>query len=462
MNNSIEVQGVDTVPENQRTGKPSSIITVFVGSNLSLSVMVFGWLSILYGLSWWQSVSAILVGTAVASALVSYSSLLGWRAATNNSVASGAFFGVKGRLVASFVGLLLCIQYVALTIWTGGETLSSGWARITDSKSGDGSVAVGYLAIAIAIVLFALLGYRWIIKLNSWVAPLMGLLVILSVIALWGNFDLNYAGDPELYALGTLWPTWLLAALTCGAAGPISYVTQTGDWARYISENSTTQKELVRTTFIAMFVGLSIPTIFGAFIAVAAFDENSFAAGLVSQSPSWLLVPLLLIGLIGSLGQGSINLYSMGLDLDAILPKLSRMKSTALVAGISTALVFIGKFIYDAEVAVTNSVLFLTCLATSWIAISLYAFFRNKGSINKQDLQVFNSRKSGGQYWYTNGWNFRAVFAWLLGSAAGIFGISSVDYVGPIADALNGVDVSIPVAAIVGLGVYALSESRKP
>jgi purine-cytosine permease-like protein len=462
MNNSIEVQGVDTVPENQRTGKPSSIITVFVGSNLSLSVMVFGWLSILYGLSWWQSVSAILVGTAIASAFVSYSSLLGWRAATNNSVASGAFFGVKGRLVASFVGLLLCIQYVALTIWTGGETLSSGWARITDSKSGDGSVAVGYLAIAIAIVLFALLGYRWIIKLNSWVAPSMGLLVILSVIALWGNFDFNYAGDPELYALGTLWPTWLLAALTCGAAGPISYVTQTGDWARYISENSTTQKELVRTTFIAMFVGLSIPTIFGAFIAVAAFDENSFAAGFVSQSPSWLLVPLLLIGLIGSLGQGSINLYSMGLDLDAILPKLSRMKSTALVAGISTALVFIGKFVYDAEVAVTNSVLFLTCLATSWIAISLYAFFRSKGLISKEDLQVFNSRKSGGQYWFSNGWNFRAVFAWLLGSAAGIFGISSVDYVGPVANALNGVDVSIPTAAIVGLGVYALSESRKP
>jgi purine-cytosine permease-like protein len=322
-------------------------------------------------------------------------------------------------------------------------------------------MAFGYAVIAIAIVLFALLGYRWILKLNSWVAPLMGILVVLSVIALWSNFDFSYAGDPELYALGTLWPTWLLAALTCGAAGPISYVTQTGDWSRYISESATTQKELVRTTFVAMFVGLSIPTVFGAFVAVAAFDENSFAGGFVAQSPSWLLLPLLLIGLIGSLGQGSINLYSMGLDLDAILPKLSRMKSTALVAGISTGLVFIGKFVYDAEVAVTNSVLFLTCLATSWIAISLYAFFRSKGSINKEDLQVFNSRKSGGLYWYSNGWNFRAVFAWILGSAAGIFGISSVDYVGPIADVLNGVDVSIPAAAIVGLAAFAILE-RKP
>jgi purine-cytosine permease-like protein len=278
--------------------------------------------------------------------------------------------------------------------------------------------------------------------------------MVLSVIALWKTFDFNYAGHPEVYALGTLGPTWLLAALTCGAAGPISFVTQTGDWSRYISETTTSQKELVRNTFIAMFVGLTIPTVFGAFVAVAAFDENSFAQGFVANSPTWLLLPLLLIGLVGSLGQGSINLYSMGLDLDAILPKLTRMQSTALVAGISTGLVFIGKFVYDAEAAVTNSVLFLTCLATSWISISLYAFFRSKGSINKADLQVFNERKNGGQYWYSNGWNLKAVFAWALGSAAGILGISSVDYVGPISDAMGGVDVSIPVSALVGLLAY--------
>ena len=283
----------------------------------------------------------------------------------------------------------------------------------------------------------------------------MGALVVLSIVALWENFDFSYAGDPEVYALGTLGPTWLLAALTCGVAGPISYVTQTGDWSRYMSEKSTTQAELVRNTFIAMFVGLTIPTVFGAFVAVAAFDENSFAAGFVSQSPTWLLFPLLLIGFIGSLGQGSINLYSMGLDLDAILPKLSRMQSTVLVAGVSTGLVFIGKFIYDAEAAVTNSVLFLSCLATSWIAISLYAFFKQKGAIDKAALQVFNERKSGGIYWYSGGWNLKAVLAWLLGSVAGILGISSVDYVGPISNALNGIDVSIPAAALVGLLSFA-------
>jgi purine-cytosine permease-like protein len=286
----------------------------------------------------------------------------------------------------------------------------------------------------------------------------MAVLVVLSIIALWSAFDPAYAGDPELYALGTLTPTWLLAALTCGAAGPISFVTQSGDWSRYVSEKSYSSRDVVNNTFIAMFVGLSIPTLFGAFVAVAAFDEDSFASGFVANSPTWLLIPLLLIGFVGSLGQGSINLYSMGLDLDAILPKLSRMKSTALVAALSTALVFVGKFIYDAEVAVTNSVLFLTCLATSWFAISIFGYYRSKGSVDKEALQMFNRRTTGGKYWFTSGWNFKAVIAWALGSAAGIFGISSVDYVGPIAQAVGDVDISIPTAAIVGLAVYALLE----
>ena len=461
MSTSIEVQGVDTVPENQRTSEPSSIISVFVGSNLSLSVMVFGWLAVLYGLSWWQSVSAILVGTFVASIFVSTSSLLGWRAATNNSVASGAFFGVKGRLVASFVGLLLCIQYVALTVWTGGETLSAGWARLTKSDESDLTLVTGYSIIAIAIVAFAILGYRWIIKLNKWIAPLMAILVALSVIALWSTFDVNYAGDPELYALGSLSSTWLLAALTCGAAGPISYVTQTGDWTRYISENSTSGAKIVRSTFIAMFVGLSIPTLFGAFVAVAAFDEGSFATGFVMNSPAWLLIPLLLIGFIGSLGQGSINLYSMGLDLDAILPRLSRMRSTALVAGISTGLVFIGKFVYDAEVAVTNSVLFLTCLATSWFAVTMVGYLRSRGSFDKTALQMFNKRSTGGVYWFKSGWHFSAIFSWAAGSAIGVFGISSVDYVGPISNALGGIDVSIPAAGVSGALIYWVLSSKK-
>lgn len=460
MNKVIESQGVDTIPESQRTAKPGSIIPIFFGSNMALSVMVFGWLSILYGLSWWQSVSAILVGTVAAALFVSSSALLGWSGATNNSVASGAIFGVRGRLIASFVGLLLCIQYVALTIWTGGEIIASGWARISEGTATNELLMIGYLIIAIATVAFAILGYRYLVKLNKFIVFAMYSLALLTIFALADSFDFNYAGTPDLYLLDTFWPTWFLAVLTCGAAGPISLVTQSGDWTRYVPATAS-KGEVVRASFIAMTFGLAIPTLFGAFVAVAAFDENSFVAGYVAGSPAWLLWPLLLIGFIGSLGQGSVNLYSMGLDMDAILPRLSRLKSTLLVSVIATGLVFLGKFAYDAETAVTNATLFLTALATAWISIALFGYFRLGGVIHKDDLQVFNQRGSGGRYWYRAGWNSKAVFAWVLASISGVLGISSESYTGPIANALGGVDVSVIAPAVVGIGIYWLLDRRQ-
>ena len=455
MAQKIETRGVQTVPDSERTAKPGSLVRVFLGANLSLSVMVFGWLAILYGLGFWEAVSAILVGTVLGAAFVARTSLLGWKAATNNSVASGAYFGVRGRLVGSFVGLLITLQYIALTVWTGGEMATASLGRLLGFESSDLALTAGYALIVLLIVVFAIIGYRFIVKLNTFIAPVMMVLMVLSIVALWSNFDASYAGDPELYALGSFWPTWLLAVITCGLAGPVSYVTQTGDWARYISK-SHSEGEIVSRTFFAMVVGLSLPTVFGAFVATAAFDEFSFAAGFVAGSPVWLVLPLLLVAIVGSLGQGSIVLYSMGLDLDAILPKLSRAKSTILVALISAALVFVGKFVFDAEAAVTNSVLFLTALATAWASISMFMYWRTKGSFDLVDLQAFNSGKSGGKYWYTAGWNFKAVIAWSLGSACGIFGISSADYVGPISEAFGGVDLSVPTAAIVAIAVVTV------
>lgn len=458
-NSTFETYGVDSIPESDRTAKPSDIIKMLWGGNLSLSVMVFGWLSILYGLGWWDSVSAILIGTFVGSVLVAGAGLLGFKSATNNSVTSGAFFGVRGRLIASLVGLLLCMQYIALAIWTGGDTLASVWARFGNYELTEDSVlelSVSYIAISIAVIVTAIYGYKILLKLNNFIVPIIGLTMVLVVIALWPLFDASYAGVPDLYALVDFTPTWMLAALTAGAAGPISYVTLAGDWSRYISPERHSSKQVFSATFWGLFVGLSIPTLFGAFVSVAAFDEFSLVSGLLRETPGWLLIPILVLGFIGSLGQGGINLYSMGLDMDAILPRLSRLKSTLLVAGISLALVFLGRFVYDAETAVTNSVLFLTSLATSWGAITLFGYWRCKGEFDKSDLQVFNQRRKGGRYWFTAGWNLKATFAWVAGSAAGITGISTIDFVGPVAEKLSYVDVSIPLSATVGVLVYAL------
>jgi purine-cytosine permease-like protein len=140
----MEQYGVDTIPDAARTSSPRDLVTILWGGNMALSVGVFGWLVILYGLGWWASVAAILVGTTVGAVAVTPMALLGYRSGTNNSVTSGAYFGVQGRLVASVIGLLLCLGYVALTIWTGGEAVAAGWDRLTGAAASDWQYVVGY------------------------------------------------------------------------------------------------------------------------------------------------------------------------------------------------------------------------------------------------------------------------------------------------------------------------------
>jgi purine-cytosine permease-like protein len=450
----IEQHGVDTIPEGARTSRPHDVVGILWGGNLALSVAVFGWLPILYGLSWWASVTAVLAGTALGSLAVAPLALLGYRSGTNNSVTSGAYFGVRGRLIASAVGLLLCLGYVALTVWTGGEAVVVGLDRMIGIDAGAAGYATGYVVIALLVAVVAIYGFRWLVALNRVIVVLVGVAMVLIVIAMAGDFDPGYQGTPDALLLGGFWPTWLLAVLTSGVAGPISYVTQLGDWTRYISTRRHRPASVVGATFLGLLIGLSVPTLFGAFVSVVAFDPDSFVGGLVGGAPGWLVLPLMAVGVVGSLGQGGMNLYSMGLDLDAILPRLTRTQATGVVTGLSILLVFLGRFVWSAETAVTTFVVVLTSLATPWAVITMIGFARTGGTFDEPSLQVFNSGRRGGSYWFRGGWNWDTIVAWVAGSLVGVLSNSTDVYSGPVARLFGGVDVSFITSAVTAALVY--------
>lgn len=103
----MEQRGVDTIPEQERTSTPRDLVSILLGSNLCLGVIVFGWLPVSFGLGLWPAVTSVVAGTAVGVAVTAPLALVSLRTATNLSTSSGAAFGVRGRLVGSVVGLLL-------------------------------------------------------------------------------------------------------------------------------------------------------------------------------------------------------------------------------------------------------------------------------------------------------------------------------------------------------------------
>ncbi|MGW5866941.1 cytosine permease [Streptomyces sp. NPDC055239] len=457
----IEQRGVDTIPDGERTSGPRDLISILLGSNLCLGVIVFGWLPVSFGLGWWASITSVVAGTVLGTALTAPLALVSLRTGTNLSTSSGAQFGVRGRLVGSIVGLLLSLGYTALTVWIGGDVMVGVLHRLIGLPAGGLSYGIVYALLAAATVTGAVYGYRVLLRLSRVLAVGMTALLILGVVAYAPDFTTSSLPEAGGYLLGSFWPTWLLALVAAGLSGPIAFITLLGDYTRYVSPTRHSSRTVLRASWVGLLAGLLVPQLFGTFTAYAAGAALDYAGPLVSASPTWYLVPLLLAASAGSVGNAGLMLYSMGLDLDAILPRASRARATYTVAVVATGCVFVGHYAWEAQDAMTSFVLLLTAIGTPWAVITLVGFARCGGVYDAEALQVFNRRSRGGIYWYRAGWNIPATASWALGAVVGLAAVSLPSYEGPLLSLTGGVDCSFLLSGVVGGLAYVILERRQ-
>ncbi len=445
----IEETGVEHIPEAERDSRPANLATVFFGGNLAFSVIVFGWLPVTFGLGWWGTVTASAVGLALGTLVTVPLALLGTRTGTNNTVSSGAHFGVSGRLVGSAITLAFALAYAAIAVWTSGDALVATAHRLIGTPLGNGALAIGYAVIAAEIAIVALYGHATVVALQKFVVPVVGVLLLLGIPAFAGGFSGSGSGE---FVLGGFWPTWALA-LTIAAAGPLSYAPSLGDYTRRISRKHGDKPVLLAAT-AGVFGGLFLTTLFGAFTALCLTNlGDSYVADLVAAAPLWYVLPLLVIGLAGGVGQGVLNLYASGLDLAAIVPRVRRVHTTLLTSIAAIALVFAGTFAFSAVDSITAMTLVLNGVAVPWVIVNVLGFLvARRREYDPHAVQAWGDRT--GRYWFTGGFNLRAVAAWAAGSAFGLLAVTTELYTGPLANLAGGVDISLAGSALVAAAVY--------
>ena len=191
----FERNGVDRIPENERTSTPTTFFVVFVGGSVGLGAIAFGWLGMYFGLGLWATISAIAVGTIVGQILLVPLILIGSRTATNNATSSGATFGVRGRFIGSGIGLLTCLFSVALTVWTSGSAGVAAAGRLFGLPDNAGTQGVAYALVAAVSVAVAIWGFRWLVRATTIICIVGGLLAILMLVAFAGSISWGYEGS---------------------------------------------------------------------------------------------------------------------------------------------------------------------------------------------------------------------------------------------------------------------------
>ena len=59
---------------------------------------------------------------------------------------------------------------------------------------------------------------------------------------------------------------------------------------------------------------------------------------------------------------------------------------------------------------------------------------------------MFTRSESGGRYWFTHGWNWRGLGAWIPSALVGLCFVNLPgQFVGPLGNLAEGIDISLPV-----------------
>ncbi|MGC4999985.1 purine-cytosine permease family protein [Streptomyces sp. DT195] len=461
----VEPYGVERIPDEERTASPFDLFRVAFGGANTFSTCVLGAFPILFGLSFWQGLAATVLGVLAGALILCPMAVFGPVNGTNNAVSSSAHLGVHGRVVGSFLSLLTAVAFFSISVWSSGDALVGGAHRLFGLSRGPLSYVVAYALFAGLVLAVCVYGFRFMLFVNKIAVTSATVLFLLGAVAFAGDFDPSYAGSftasADAATQAMFWPSFIGAALIV-LSNPVSFGAFLGDWSRYIPADAP-RRRVVGAAFLSQVATL-LPFMFGlataSIIATKAPEyvdpaAPDFVGGLLAISPSWFFLPVCLLALIGGMSTGTTALYGTGLDFSSVFPRLSRVRATLLVGVVSIAFIFIGRFALDLVQSIsTFATVIITC-TTPWMVVMILGFFTRRGWYDPDALQVFNRRQRGGRYWFTHGWNWRGMTAWWVSAVLGVLCTDIPgQFVGPLGDLANGVDVSLPLSLAAAAVLY--------
>jgi nucleobase:cation symporter-1, NCS1 family len=167
----VEIRHIDRIPAAARHGKPWHQFAFWFGGNINVFNVVLGAVVVSIGLTFWQALIAIAVGTMIGTLLIALHATQGPRLGVPQSIQSRGQFGFYGSafmfpavlvLNVGFIAACLVIQAQAMTGVTGALTIPQ-WIVI----------------LAVPSVVVGIFGYRWIHRVMQATAVITGLALLI-------------------------------------------------------------------------------------------------------------------------------------------------------------------------------------------------------------------------------------------------------------------------------------------
>ncbi|PWW62304.1 NCS1 family nucleobase:cation symporter-1 [Actinokineospora spheciospongiae] len=428
------------VPVAQRTWTTYNYFALWMGMAHNIPSYTLAASLIALGMSWVQALMTIVIGNLIVLVPMLLNSHAGTKYGIPFPVFARAFFGVRGANLAALLRGFIACGWFGIQTWVGGQAVyvivgklaGAGWvdaARVADQPW---TLWVSFLLFWVVQMAIIWRGMEAIRRFENWTAPLVsvGFLILLGyVLVKAGGLGPILAAPSRLGWGSGFWAVFapsLMAMIAFWATLSLNMP----DFTRFGGGQKTQVRGQV----------LGLPTTM-TFIAVVAILTTSGGQLLYGEDPDlWdpallaakfdnpVLVVIALVALVLATVSCNLaaNVVSPSYDFSNAFPKRITFAAGGLITGVIGVVIMPWRLISDPGIYIFAWLGFYggVLAAIAGVLVAGYWF------VLKTRLDVADLYAEGGRYWFTGGWNPRAVLATVVGAVLAVGGA----YGGPFPD----------------------------
>ena len=441
----VETHGIDFIPASERHGRAHDLFAVWAAPNVNFLAVVVGATLMVMGLNLWEALAVIVIGN-VFSIITGIVAGSGPAAGTPSEVITRAMYGITGnRFNVAIAGWLISVCYLAIN-WAAATTVAVGLLGRIGVPSNGWTIAVSAVVIAAATMVISVYGHGLIMRLYQPLAVALAIIFAGMGVFVVGGAHWTFTSAHPLSGVELV--AMMAAGIALVASAPLSY-TNSADFSRYLPSRTRVRDVALWTT-----LGLVIPGILATFVgslAASAVDMTSPEAGLEKLLPAWFAPIFLISVIVGTIANNAMTAYSSGLALQAVGVKLPRSRTVLLDGSVGVAMtlfaLLVWNFLDSVSSALQLGVTILAPIMGVYLADMLWRRNRYDGPALADDSRT-------GRFWFAGGFHLAGVAAVLVGIVASLMCSATLVFVGPIAAAMHGIDLSVPVGLVVPFVIY--------
>jgi NCS1 family nucleobase:cation symporter-1 len=425
-NSNLYSEDLAPVPVEKRTWNTWNYAALWISMSLCIPTYMLASSLIEGGMNWWQSIATIFLGNAI----VLIPMILNGRAGAKYGIPFPVFarssFGVRGANIPAILRAIVACGWFGIQTWIGGFAIYQMlrvWIPSLDSlpqifpasfslQTGPAITFILFWLINMFIVYLGVDSIKKLLIVKAIFLPLAALALMFWAVSAGNGFG-PILSQPSKFTSQTDFFDFFFPALTGMVGYWATLSLNIPDFTRFAKSQ--------RAQILGQAIGLPPSMTLFSFIGVVVTSATMIIYGTTIWDPlvlagkfeSKILVTIAMICVAVSTLATNIaaNIVSPANDFANLSPSKISFRTGGFITGIIGILIFPWKLIADPSGYIFKWLIAYSSLLgpVGGILIADYFF------VKRQTLKVSDLYKNDGQYTYSNGFNFAAITALLLG-----------------------------------------------